>query len=257
MRGSPKRNSKKELTSGIIPAHAGLTRLSEPAKALAWDHPRACGAHALSSTIIQVETGSSPRMRGSRDCTTCRGRRPDHPRACGAHDYTRNSSQCVAGSSPRMRGSLDRADPPLSMLGIIPAHAGLTLGVTVSAVIARDHPRACGAHPSSASPYWRSRGSSPRMRGSLVIDVQSEHTRGIIPAHAGLTAAYLEKARSSRDHPRACGAHRQKQLRGILLQGSSPRMRGSLGSVIGAGIGAGIIPAHAGLTSWKKVAQHG
>ena len=87
------------------------------------------------------------------------------------------------------------------------------------------------------------------MRGSLVLGQTVGHCQGIIPAHAGLTRPKAVSTVLLWDHPRACGAHRQKQLRGILLQGSSPRMRGSLTDRRRNDISAGIIPAHAGLTS--------
>ena len=45
MRGSQFGHELDHLDAGIIPAHAGLTRLCFHAISSSWDHPRACGAH--------------------------------------------------------------------------------------------------------------------------------------------------------------------------------------------------------------------
>ena len=111
------------------------------------------------------------------------------------------------GSSPRMRGSLSLVAAACALFGIIPAHAGLTLIHHLVSSFRRDHPRACGAHRSSSMVTSLILGSSPRMRGSLSFSGLSGASRGIIPAHAGLTA-YSKPPYSTRgDHPRACGAH--------------------------------------------------
>ena len=93
----------------------------------------------------------------------------------------------VLGSSPRMRGTLGhrggRGAPP----GIIPAHAGNTSFDMIGDVQPRDHPRACGEHQYDI-PYCKTvQGSSPRMRGTLIVDPRQRSLLGIIPAHAGNT----------------------------------------------------------------------
>ena len=132
------------------------------------------------------------------------------------------------GSSPRMRGSRECILEHLALIGIIPAHAGLTRIVCEC------------TNPT--------RGSSPRMRGSLFQAAFREVTRGIIPAHAGLTMFSCPSIFWIRDHPRACGAHQNRGKMYRMLSGSSPRMRGSLDRVVASVIASGIIPAHAGLT---------
>ena len=135
-----------------------------------WDHPRACGAHTSSTALLRRSVGSSPRMRGSLidghlGCKASgiipahagltrtrrqqpRGRR-DHPRACGAHNSAVPSSTASRGSSPRMRGSQICRDDIDMLVGIIPAHAGLTRAGHRYRSWLRDHPRACGAHTNS------------------------------------------------------------------------------------------------------------
>ena len=114
-----------------------------------------------------------------------------------------------------------------------------------------DHPRACGAHFCEANGERSSAGSSPRMRGSRDGPHQAVHRLGIIPAHAGLTTEWAEEKKRQRDHPRACGAHVLSVGTTTRVQGSSPRMRGSLRDSPLLGKQSGIIPAHAGLTCRK------
>ena len=53
--------------AGIIPAGAGLTGISKLPMWQIRDHPRGCGAHRVAKSGMAVLTGSSPRVRGSRE----------------------------------------------------------------------------------------------------------------------------------------------------------------------------------------------
>ena len=152
-----------------------------------------------------------------------------------------------------MRGSRDSAFQQPETVGIIPAHAGLTLTCSGGLCFIRDHPRACGAHTDTPFGFLLSAGSSPRMRGSpQFINGYFSHP-GIIPAHAGLTLFFWSFWSFTRDHPRACGAHSGVKASEAGTSGSSPRMRGSPACELARSWASGIIPAHAGLT--RK--QHG
>ena len=131
------------------------------------------------------------------------------------------------GSSPRMRGSQEGFTLSDFKKGIIPAHAGLTCFGFFSSGGFWDHPRACGAHKRWSSLSTSCRGSSPRMRGSLLSATPRSTAIGIIPAHAGLTSWASCSWTWKRDHPRACGAHILKMAAEKSRLGSSPRMRGS------------------------------
>ena len=269
MRGSPARAHAARVHRGIIPAHAGLTLHVVVHASQDGDHPRACGAHAATWVDNILGAGSSPRMRGSPvtagEVVVCIGIIPahaglttttmtatrssrDHPRACGAHELACTLTYCLPGSSPRMRGS---PSPTYSSPGkrwIIPAHAGLTGGYSSCSHAYGDHPRACGAHANTATSFSPGLGSSPRMRGSRRAKRRQRSGAGIIPAHAGLTAARNRRGPQDWDHPRACGAHPRHHQGFCREQGSSPRMRGSRHTIISWLAVAGIIPAHAGLT---------
>ena len=92
-----------------------------------------------------------------------------------------------AGSSPRMRGPLFAPWGWCVFCGIIPAHAGNTGDNDRQTFAAWDHPRACGEHCSSTLSAVCMAGSSPRMRGTLIGDLDGLRKHGIIPAHAGNT----------------------------------------------------------------------
>ena len=72
------------------------------------------------------------------------------------------------------------------------------------------------------------RGSSPRMRGSTIVQ-QVECFR-------------------QQDHPRVCEEHYRQPIRRSLRPGSSPRMRGAPANVCATWIAQGIVPAYAGST---------
>ena len=155
------------------------------------DHPRACGEHKERRNFRVAAIGSSPRMRGTRSrcrpCMTHSGIIPahagntmclriavillrDHPRACGEHSCQFFLFSGVSGSSPRMRGTPQSPTAFGNPHGIIPAHAGNTLNVIRMCRIMWDHPRACGEHPPLRRLFRPITGSSPRMRGTHLLN---------------------------------------------------------------------------------------
>ena len=92
---------------GIIPAYAGNTGDTIELRTFGWDHPRVCGEHHMTSIMVHLSWGSSPRMRGTQS----------------------------------------RCRPCMRRTGIIPAYAGNTRPALARRSIARDHPRVCGEHP--------------------------------------------------------------------------------------------------------------
>ena len=165
VRGAGLRPGRDRPLRGIIPACAGSSSRSRPRGTGSWDHPRACGEQALRFFTTLISSGSSPRVRGA------------------ALDGE--------GLAPR--------------LGIIPAYAGSSAGLSSSCPARWDHPRACGEQrPPSWAPL-RPAGSSPRMRGADQGRVRQPRRVGIIPAHAGSRWRWTSRTAPSRDHPRACG----------------------------------------------------
>ena len=269
MRGTPAWKPLLISDKRIIPAHAGNTEPCIARLRLVRDHPRACGEHFHSRIVMLTALGSSPRMRGthrgyasfavpvgiipahagntfpSSRVAVWRG---DHPRACGEHEKILLYGDAIPGSSPRMRGTPFTGRDTATDVGIIPAHAGNTIAPAAKTWRFRDHPRACGEHKDVPLMCVMLSGSSPRMRGTLVVGVQDHHVIGIIPAHAGNTAYARTSPAGTGDHPRACGEHMRACLCAGLPLGSSPRMRGTLRSRRSRSLRCGIIPAHAGNT---------
>ena len=187
-----------------------------------------CGEHRHLDLDVFEQQGSSPRVRGTQGGTrpACPGRgiipacagntmkaeqilknRRDHPRVCGEHQCPRGHISTSWGSSPRVRGTLQILDVSRVHAGIIPACAGNTLGGRSYAIQSRDHPRVCGEHFSIAVNAIQSRGSSPRVRGTLTEEYLGLGYSGIIPACAGNTKRHSFDAIIDADHPRVCGEH--------------------------------------------------
>ena len=136
----------------------------------------------------------------------------------------------------------------VSCTGIIPAHAGSTCSPSRTRKQHQDHPRSRGEHVSSIRSSADSGGSSPLTRGALGTVWCSAGCPGIIPAHAGSTAACPSVRSVCRDHPRSRGEHGSGGGSPQCDVGSSPLTRGAQW-VTKQTIQTGrIIPAHAGST---------
>ena len=64
MRGKGAGGSGAAGVSGITPAYAGKSSLSEVVYGRGWDHPRVCGEKLKSDDADVTYKGSPPRMRG-------------------------------------------------------------------------------------------------------------------------------------------------------------------------------------------------
>ncbi len=106
VRGTPLLIRNAFEWDGIIPACAGNTATTVRGVYQGRDHPRVCGEHFEPATFCSIQTGSSPRVRG-----------------------TREDSQSLRSAG-----------------GIIPACAGNTTRSPPRYAQAWDHPRVCGEH---------------------------------------------------------------------------------------------------------------
>ena len=111
----------------------------------------------------------------------------DHPRVCGEHISVSGFAPAVMGSSPRMRGTPFADGVEHAANGIIPAYAGNTHRMRRPYPTSGDHPRVCGEHHFAYEKLIGKSGSSPRMRGTLQLDIELRGVCGIIPAYAGNT----------------------------------------------------------------------
>ena len=132
---------------GLIPAHAGKTRLSPTARAIASAHPRSRGEN-------KSEAG----------------------RAC-----------LLVGSSPLTRGKHGVEGGGSGREGLIPAHAGKTEQAEDNEANAEAHPRSRGENHGEHFGGGLIEGSSPLTRGKRFRRCRGRARRRLIPAHAGKT----------------------------------------------------------------------
>ena len=151
----------------------------------------------------------------------------DHPRACGEQREPVDERVGDEGSSPRVRGAVGCKIYPEFCGGIIPARAGSSPRLRKRQSFHWDHPRACGEQV----PFFLAdsfiEGSSPRVRGAALWQIDHSIDDGIIPARAGSSYGLSLRPHSTRDHPRACGEQTMTHWKSIRLMGSSPRVRGA------------------------------
>ena len=113
----------------------------------------------------------------------------------------------------------------------------------------------CGEQWALRALFDFSAGSSPRVRGTVLLGLHEPLDVGIIPACAGNSSSSQDLTLSSRDHPRACGEQATCRWKSQSRMGSSPRVRGTGLHLHQARQGPGIIPARAGNS--LQVMRHG
>ena len=154
----------------------------------------------------------------------------------------------VLGSSPLTRGKRGVGQRYSSHRRLIPAHAGKT----PSPRLRRERP---GAHPRSRGENYRRKpffladdGSSPLTRGKRVFPTRAPLVEGLIPAHAGKTAAQWSAIAAGTAHPRSRGENGDGQAVCPACVGSSPLTRGKRPWKNMVTRSMRLIPAHAGKT---------
>ena len=132
----------------LIPACAGKTRTQPMNIEEIRAHPRVCGENYTENAPVRSSAGSSPRVRGKRECSSlgrircglipaCAGKTgrrrfkqgcgAAHPRVCGENSRAAFFMSPPWGSSPRVRGKLRQIRCPILRHGLIPACAGKTI----------------------------------------------------------------------------------------------------------------------------------
>ena len=257
----------------FIPACAGNTRPAQRPPRSAAVHPRVCGEHPRRQNRSSSDSGSSPRVRGtrrsilrsfrfSRFIPACAGNTtsmpawsaalPVHPRVCGEHPRFRLSFTTSTGSSPRVRGTLRRVPVHRPELRFIPACAGNTTRPGETSTAQTVHPRVCGEHEAAPGGPLPRPGSSPRVRGTPLDRSWTQELNRFIPACAGNTARAARPRRYRTVHPRVCGEHSDGRRQGGANHGSSPRVRGTHWRVRAKGVTLRFIPACAGNTRARE-----
>ena len=131
MRGKVPAGLCQIIGFGITPAYAGKSCTELTVKGEVKDHPRVCGekpsgvmAALACAGITPAYAGKSTNSELSSPCTR------DHPRVCGEKHTKGQTRPRVAGSPPRMRGKAAPVLRQATKMGITPAYAGKSLGLS-------------------------------------------------------------------------------------------------------------------------------
>ena len=149
-----------------------------------------------------------------------------HPRSRGENSTLGTWCPPTRGSSPLTRGKQRSGLRYGAVRGLIPAHAGKTIGEVAEVVADGAHPRSCGENPFSTSMAGRGMGSSPLTRGKRTYQERVMVRAGLIPAHAGKTPPRTGATRPTRAHPRSRGENVGGDPQELPNLGSSPLTRG-------------------------------
>ncbi len=232
----------------FIPAGAGNRGCQTGPQSRCSVHPRGCGEQTEIRRACFVAAGSSPRVRAtgcpqprqsrrwrfvpagagnSRGQPRTCPRTPVHPRGCGEQHDAHPGRPDHRGSSPRVRGTDVQLPQDWHPGRFIPAGAGNRFRPLQRQGRRPVHPRGCGeqARPSSVS--GSSRGSSPRVRGTVhSVGLSCGEVR-FIPAGAGNRHHRSTRSHSCPVHPRGCGEQSICSMMPARRAGSSPRVRGT------------------------------
>ena len=188
-RGKPPCAGRRGVASGLIPAHAGKTRVKLMTACAHAAHPRSRGENKLKWHPSDTKRGLIPAHAGKTIPTNRRQYLSGaHPRSRGENRTTQAHSQHYSGSSPLTRGKHPRCARCRPSRGLIPAHAGKTDIESLEGFTNGAHPRSRGENQLAKVHASRQSGSSPLTRGKRVPFGVVVVVVGLIPAHAGKTA---------------------------------------------------------------------
>ena len=227
--GTQERKRCCDSTCRFIPTPVGNTRTVPHQVSLSTVHPHACGEHAFTCNGSSGDTGSSPRLWGTR--------RPIRLR------------RIRFGSSPRLWGTLLRRSQLPKNHRFIPTPVGNTLSSCHCRRNTPVHPHACGEHASLFPDISESVGSSPRLWGTLAPIYNRKYAYRFIPTPVGNTTRKRAQRVFGSVHPHACGEHIFGGGLMVPPSGSSPRLWGTLVIVMQEVVFARFIPTPVGNTS--------
>ena len=232
----------------FIPAGAGNAHHWVIAYSTGPVHPRGCGERPCRRFRRRGKSGSSPRVRGTPVDVLCpvspdrfipagagnafarpsyRTHVPVHPRGCGERSSDDSNTLLTIGSSPRVRGTPPSRNTAHLDSRFIPAGAGNAAISRFSTGAISVHPRGCGERGDFALFDRRDFGSSPRVRGTRLLQKQACIDARFIPAGAGNAPVFSRDALADAVHPRGCGERLSLAMWEANGPGSSPRVRGT------------------------------
>ena len=210
--------------------------------------PLTRGKHPLHMGMV-VCIRLIPAHAGKTQARIARSRtRTAHPRSRGENGDTLRQGIALLGSSPLTRGKPASGEDRRRRAGLIPAHAGKTVGDGVHCLSPSAHPRSRGENDGERGLGAAFRGSSPLTRGKQPLRLALGVEGGLIPAHAGKTKASPPLPAWVRAHPRSRGENDRDDVNGVTASGSSPLTRGKRRVRCRWCLCLRLIPAHAGKT---------
>ena len=231
----------------LIPAHAGKTRGRRRRAGWSAAHPRSRGENGVQKVEDGSEEGSSPLTRGklpgragddsgpwlipahagkTSSLITLPSKRGAHPRSRGENPPHADNFPNDSGSSPLTRGKQAFGEDCAGEVRLIPAHAGKTHKNYPHCEMSRAHPRSRRENTPAARLPATITGSSPLTRGKHARLARTPRPAGLIPAHAGKTAAHALAEIVARAHPRSRGENAASPGPNSSDPGSSPLTRG-------------------------------
>ena len=145
-----------------------------------------------------------------------------------------------------MRGNPVAGQPPVPLLGSIPARAGEPPSHRPAPSAISVYPRACGGTIVHSTPDTSATGLSPRVRGNLKRNRITCVECRSIPARAGEPVGPPRPVFQRWVYPRACGGTSCHHAAVFCTMGLSPRVLGNRIYYLAALPTCGSIPARAG-----------
>ena len=189
--------------------------------------PRVRGTHHCRAVIFNMGrfipacAGNACRRRTAPTTSTV------HPRVCGERFSPDFGSNWCSGSSPRVRGTREPQAPGGWNRRFIPACAGNARPGARWDGPHTVHPRVCGERAPWSGKTYKEVGSSPRVRGTRRHCPSRRRDARFIPACAGNAPNRSRPRGRRSVHPRVCGERAVPARPGSLPVGSSPRVRGT------------------------------
>ena len=151
-----------------------------------------------------------------------------------------------------MRGTGCHADGFRRGGRLIPAGAGNSARSAPNGTRSPAHPRGCGEQVDRPVQIFGAGGSSPRVRGTVQCGAGIRQPARLIPAGAGNRHPRADSSLPRPAHPRGCGEQSVAIKVVRPLNGSSPRVRGTVPFVEQFQNEARLIPAGAGNRSSRR-----
>ena len=134
---------------------------------------------------------------------------------------------------------------------IIPTRVGTSVFWLDIVLRYQDHPHACGDKLILVKLLRIFLGSSPRVWGQVIPQINVTFNHGIIPTRVGTSFPSQAQIRDSWDHPHACGDKCLLPPNDCLCSGSSPRVWGQDRFGNPCTVNARIIPTRVGTSIFR------